>query len=83
MDRHQRYDARRAVACPVHAKVAMAIRRGVLPRLDGSIPCKDCGVPAQQYDHRHYSKPLEVEPVCRKCNLARGPALDAWWRVPQ
>lgn len=36
--------------------------------------CVDCGKPAQCYDHRDYSKPLDVEPVCRSCNHKRGPA---------
>lgn len=36
--------------------------------------CVDCGVSAQVYDHRDYSKPYEVDPVCQKCNLARGRA---------
>jgi formylmethanofuran dehydrogenase subunit E len=38
-------------------------------------PCRDCGEPSTDYDHRDYNKPLEVEPVCRSCNLLRGPAL--------
>lgn len=37
--------------------------------------CVDCGDKALDYDHRDYSKPLDVEPVCRACNLRRGPAL--------
>ena len=35
--------------------------------------CVDCGVPAQAYDHRDYSKPLDVQPVCNGCNVRRGP----------
>lgn len=38
--------------------------------------CVDCGLPAQAYDHRYYSHPLEVDPVCLSCNNKRGPALD-------
>lgn len=57
-------------------KVKKAVEKGLLPRLDGSIPCADCGKPAQEYDHRSYAKPLEVEPVCRKCNKKRGPAIE-------
>ena len=36
--------------------------------------CVDCGDQAHDYDHRDYSKPLDVVPVCRSCNLRRGPA---------
>jgi len=58
-----------------HRYVSVAIYNGDLPRLDGLIPCEDCGRPAQEYDHRDYKKPLEVSPVCRECNAARGPGL--------
>lgn len=36
--------------------------------------CTDCGGPADRYEHRDYSKKLEVEPICCRCNAARGPA---------
>ena len=52
-----------------------AVRAGRLKKLDGSVPCVDCGRPARCYDHRDYSKPLDVEPVCIICNIRRGPAL--------
>ena len=55
-----------------HRLVAEAVKDGHLPRLDGGIPCKDCGRPAAAYDHRDYDKPLDVEPVCNPCNLRRG-----------
>lgn len=59
-----------------HKVVATAIREGRLPRLSAVwTACVDCGLRAQQYEHRDYTKPLEVEPVCRKCNHKRGPAL--------
>jgi len=58
-----------------HRYVAVAMFNGDLPKLDGSIPCADCGKPAAEYDHRDYKKPLDVEPVCRHCNQARGPGL--------
>jgi hypothetical protein len=38
--------------------------------------CVDCGAQARDYDHRDYNKPLEVNPVCRRCNLRRGPAIE-------
>ncbi len=53
--------------------VTKAVRDGDLPSIGTQI-CVDCGKPAQHYDHRDYDKPLEVEPVCVKCNFARGPA---------
>lgn len=40
--------------------------------------CVDCGKPAYAYDHRRYSRPLEVDPVCRSCNFWRGPAKDLY-----
>lgn len=56
-------------------RVAQAVKGGKLPKLDGTIPCADCGKPATQYDHRDYNKPLDVEPVCTKCNSKRGRAV--------
>lgn len=50
-----------------------AVRAGLIPRAD-TLTCVDCGKPAQCWDHRDYTKPLEVEPTCRACNKARGPA---------
>lgn len=34
--------------------------------------CFDCGSKATEYDHRDYSKPDQVEPVCKICNVRRG-----------
>lgn len=49
-----------------------AVRKGELP-----VPiycvCVDCGQPAAVYDHRDYTKPLDVQPVCLSCNHKRGP----------
>ena len=59
-----------------HAAVGKAVKAGMLPRLDGSIPCVDCGTPAANYDHRDYLKPLDVQPVCRSCNCRRGRGLN-------
>lgn len=56
-----------------HYFVTTAIYHGDLPKLDGSVPCVDCAAPAVEYDHRDYRKPLDVDPVCRACNAARGP----------
>lgn len=54
--------------------VKRAIKAGDLPRPD-SFACVDCGELAIEYEHRDYSKPLDVEPICRGCNLKRGPAI--------
>lgn len=54
--------------------VAKAVRSGRLPPVEYSL-CDDCGKGAQQYDHRDYNLPLSVDPVCRSCNLKRGPAI--------
>lgn len=59
---------------PASYAVAKAVKLGQLPKLDGSIACVDCGGIATDYEHRDYSKPLDVEPVCRSCNKLRGPA---------
>jgi hypothetical protein len=59
-------------ATRAHNQVFSAIQSGDLPRLDGSISCEDCGQPAVEYDHRNYKRPLDVHPVCRKCNKRRG-----------
>jgi hypothetical protein len=58
-----------------HAYVSTAIYNGDLPKLDGSVPCTDCGGAAVEYDHRDYKRPMEVEPVCKSCNQLRGPGL--------
>lgn len=56
--------------------VAKAVREGRLPRVSTQV-CVDCGKQAQAYDHRRYSAPLDVVPVCTPCNFKRGPAEDA------
>jgi hypothetical protein len=35
----------------------------------------DCGDPAETYDHRDYTQPLLVDPVCLACNKRRGPGF--------
>jgi hypothetical protein len=57
-----------------HQAVSAAVRRGDMPRAS-EFPCVDCAKPARDYDHRDYSKPLDVQPVCRSCNKLRGPAI--------
>jgi hypothetical protein len=55
----------------VNTLVRLAIRDGVIPPLDG-LACVDCGAKADQYEHRDYSAPLSVDPICRACNAKRG-----------
>jgi hypothetical protein len=51
--------------------VARAVRRReMLP--PAAHNCVDCGAEALCYDHRDYTKPLDVVPVCRSCNVKRG-----------
>ena len=61
------------------SKILNAIRarvvRGDLER-PTTLLCADCGKQAREYDHRNYLRPFEVVPVCRSCNLKRGPAED-------
>lgn len=61
-------------------EVYKAIKTGVLQSPVGFL-CVDCGKTAREYDHRDYNKPLDVQPVCRSCNLKRGPAIAK--RLPQ
>lgn len=39
-----------------------------------SLRCTDCNEWAECYDHRDYGRPLDVQPVCRSCNVMRGHA---------
>jgi len=54
--------------------VQKAIKNGILAPAKTLI-CVDCGRPGECYDHRDYGKPLDVVPVCRKCNYRRGSAI--------
>lgn len=54
-------------------KVQKAIAAGRIPPISGQ-SCVDCGAKAMIYDHRDYSRPLDVVPVCVRCNALRGPA---------
>lgn len=65
--------------CKSKAQYALqkAIRAGEIPPANG-LQCVDCGAPANVYDHRDYTKPLAVEPVCRACNWHRGPAVKTF-----
>lgn len=56
-------------------EVAKAIRHGKLKPAT-RFRCTDCSKRAECYDHRSYERPLDVEPVCRSCNLKRGHTDD-------
>lgn len=60
--RYLRYVAR--------SKVNIKVSAGDIPRAS-TLDCIDCGEPATDYDHRDYTKPVDIEPVCRKCNIQR------------
>lgn len=53
-----------------------AIRAGMFPRAQ-TLRCVDCNDWAYAWDHRDYSKPLHVDPVCAACNVRRGPGLNS------
>jgi hypothetical protein len=59
----------------VSGAIAREIKNGrMLPAKDHK--CVDCGSQAKDYDHREYLKPLQVVPVCGRCNRLRGPTED-------
>lgn len=62
--------------------VAKAVKDGRLISLqDNHVVCTDCDARATSYDHRDYSRPLDVEPVCHYCNHQRGKAELDFARV--
>lgn len=73
-----RYDDARDVAGmrAAHKAVKLAIKTGALLPARAHV-CTDCGSPAVCYDHRDYSRPLDVQPVCIGCNWRRGPGLPS------
>lgn len=75
-------DAHQAEGRKAVAAVQLAVRSGAL-RPAADCVCADCGAKAAQYDHRDYTQPLAVEPVCRSCNQKRGPAYDSAYRPEQ
>lgn len=61
--------------------VKWAVQMGRLPNLkEKFVRCADCDARAIEYDHRRYSEPLNVDPVCRAHNMKRGFALDQTFR---
>ncbi len=66
-------DISKVEAGAAQSRVNRAIRSGKLLH-PTELDCVDCGQPADRYDHRSYSRPLDVSPVCGPCNYKRGPA---------
>lgn len=58
------------------SRVSVNVKNGKIRPAKDFI-CVDCGKNAEVYDHRDYNKPLDVVPVCRKCNKKRGAGLNA------
>ena len=48
-------------------KLHRSVRKGEL--------CADCGKRATEMDHRDYNRPRDVDPVCHRCNIKRGPGI--------
>lgn len=67
------FNARRPLVVKAHRIVNAFVQAGLMPAADECY-CVDCGGLAHVYDHRDYSRPLDVQPVCRSCNQKRGPA---------
>jgi hypothetical protein len=59
--------------------VRKLVLRGDKPKASACM-CVDCGKQALDYDHRDYTKPLDVVPVCRSCNQKRSSAYDSVYR---
>lgn len=55
--------------------VSRMISSNEIPKAS-ALKCVDCGKDAFDYDHRYYQEPANVVPVCRSCNIKRGPAND-------
>lgn len=70
---HAYVGSRRRDQVNARQHVYIAVRSGILPCVR-SLICVDCGDEARAYDHRDYSKPLDVSPVCVRCNQKRGAA---------
>ena len=64
------YEKNNPEKCAAHDMIGSAVRRGDLPRIS-TCDCVDCGIQATEYHHEDYSKPLDVEPLCRMCHIKR------------
>lgn len=79
LDYSKQHRIERPLAHKATKAVSRAVKTGRLAPVE-TLKCVDCGAKAKHYDHRDYTKPLDVEPCCVRCNFRRGPArpyLDA------
>lgn len=67
----RRWQRAHPLAYRAQRMVKRRVKKGKLPPAT-DFDCVDCGKPATDYEHRDYTKPLEVVPTCRSCNLRRG-----------
>lgn len=72
------FDANHREAQKAIGAVTRAVRNG-MPKA-AALTCIDCGQPASVYEHRDYTKPLDVVPACRACNTRRGSAFNSFYR---
>ena len=56
--------------------VSKAIKLGIIHH-HSFCACVDCGRPAECYDHRDYTMPHIIVPVCARCDSKRGEAKPA------
>lgn len=73
----RRARSNRPIPCPndrSRAVTKYAVKVGFLPP-PTEFPCVDCGHRAECYDHRDYNRPLDVDPVCLRCNSFRGAGI--------
>lgn len=68
----RRAQAARPLAHKARQLIGQLVKSGKLQPAT-SFSCTDCASPATDYDHRDYTKPIEVVPVCHRCNILRGP----------
>lgn len=59
-----------------------AVARGLLPK-PSTLLCVDCGLPACDYDHRDYTKPLDVRADVPELQLTPRPRLSVQPRGPR
>ena len=74
-ERNRIYAKKWPLKVKAHQAVASAVKKGDIKPVT-TLHCVDCGKQATCYDHRDYSKPLEVEPVCHSCNKLRGEGIN-------
>lgn len=64
----------RQIRFDAYVALNAAIRHGEIPAISEEMVCVDCGGQAECYEHRDYTKPLDVDIVCKACNNRRGEA---------